>query len=187
MIFKSSWNVFKDNLVAYIIGTLIAVFGSIFVVTAAPLWYGLTYMAVRGLQGEKVEINDVFEGFNHFVKSWVFVIILIVIITIGYLLLILPGIVLSILTVYAFPLLVIKDYGPMDAIKESIDISKESFVDTLVLVIILAVISSIGGAIYIGFVVTGPITLLVLTAVVLSLPGMERTYTAEFTEVSDTE
>lgn len=72
-IMTDSWNIFKNNIVAYIIGALIAVIGSIFIITIAPLFYGLTYMAVRGIKGETVEINDVFEGFNNFIRSWVFV------------------------------------------------------------------------------------------------------------------
>jgi hypothetical protein len=61
---KDSWEIFKNNLVAYIIGALITIFGSIIVITSAPLAYGLTYMAVKGARGETVEIGDVFLDSN---------------------------------------------------------------------------------------------------------------------------
>ncbi|MCM1986388.1 glycerophosphoryl diester phosphodiesterase membrane domain-containing protein [Methanococcoides seepicolus] len=184
-IFSRSWNAFKDNVAAFIVATIIVVFGSIFIVTIAPLFYGLTYMAVKGLRGEKVEINDVFEGFNRFVKSWVLLLVSVILIGIGYMLLILPGLILSILLIYSFPLLVIKDYGAMDAIKESIDISKQNFVDSLVLFIIVAIISAIGGITYIVSLVTIPIITLALVAATVSYVGTEGNYTAEYTDVSD--
>jgi len=184
-IFSRSWNAFKGNVAAFIVATIIVVFGSIFIVTIAPLFYGLTYMAVKGLRGEKVEINDVFEGFNRFVKSWVLLLVSVILIGIGYMLLILPGIILSILLIYSFPLLVIKDYGAMDAIKESIDISKQNFVDSLVLFIIVAIISTIGGVTYLGTFVTTPIITLALVAAAESYLGTEGNYTAEYTDVSD--
>ncbi|ABE52171.1 glycerophosphoryl diester phosphodiesterase membrane domain-containing protein [Methanococcoides burtonii] len=184
-IFSRSWNAFKDNVAAFIVATIIVVFGSIFIVTIAPLFYGLTYMAVKGLRGEKVEINDVFEGFNRFVKSWVLLLVSVILIGIGYMLLVLPGLILSILLIYSFPLLVIKDYGAMDAIKESIDISKPNFVDSLVLFIIVAIISAIGGITYIVSLVTIPIITLALVAAAESYLGSEDNYTAEYTDVSD--
>ena len=163
VLLKDSWNIFKDNIVAYIIGTLIVILGSIFIVTIAPLFYGLAYMAVRGVKGEKVEINDVFEGFNHFVKSWIFLIVAGVLLFIGYLLLLIPGIILSILLIYALPLLVIRDYSAIDAIKESINLAKANFTETIVLFIIAMVLSSIGGLIRIGAVLTTPFIMIFYT------------------------
>ncbi|NPE28574.1 glycerophosphodiester phosphodiesterase [Methanococcoides sp. SA1] len=184
-IFSRSWTAFKDNVAAFIIATIIVIFGSIFVVTIAPLLYGLTYMAMKGLRGEKVEINDVFKGFDRFVKSWVLLLVSIILINIGFMLLILPGMILSILLIYSLPLLVIKDYGAMDAIKESIEISKQNFVDSLVLLIIVAIISAIGGITYIGSLVTTPIITLALVAAVNTYVGNEGIEIAEYTDVSD--
>ncbi|WP_135604959.1 YciC family protein [Methanococcoides sp. NM1] len=186
-IFKRSWDVFKENIAAYVVATLIAFIGSIFIVTIAPLFYGLAYMAVKGMGGEKVEINDLFEGFNNFVKSWVFFILFAIIVGIGFMFLVLPGIVLSILMIYALPLLVIRGYGVMDSIKESIEISKNNFVDTLVLAIILWVISAIGGMTYVGSLLTTPFYFLALVAALEAQMGAEGSYTAEYTEVSDVE
>ena len=170
-ILTNSWNIFKNNIVAYIIGALITIIGSIFIITIAPLFYGLTYMAVRGIKGETVEINDVFEGFNHFIRSWVFVIAAGILLTIGYIFLIIPGIILSILLIYALPLLVLRDYGGIDAIKESINLGKENFADTLVLFVIIFVLKAIGGAIPPAFVLIAPYTIICYTLAASSLIG----------------
>lgn len=38
-VFKKSWGLFSKDYVALILGTLIAIVGSVFVVTIAPLFY----------------------------------------------------------------------------------------------------------------------------------------------------
>lgn len=77
---EKSWDVFKNNAVAYIVGLLIAAIGSCFTfgILSAPLWYGFGYMAIKGSRGEKVEIGDVFYGlrtFREFIRSWVYCIV----------------------------------------------------------------------------------------------------------------
>ncbi|MEA1985551.1 MAG: glycerophosphodiester phosphodiesterase [Euryarchaeota archaeon] len=186
-IFSETWQVFKENFVAYIVGTLITALGSIFIVTIAPLMYGLTYMAVKGVRGEKVEINDVFEGFNHFINSWVFVLVAGILLFIGYLLLVIPGIILSILLLYAFPLMVLKGYGGIDAIQGSIGLSKENFVDTLILSVILWVINAIGGSLYLGSLITVPIALIAAVVATNALGKEEYTYVADYEDISDTD
>lgn len=171
VLLKDSWDIFKNNIVAYIIGTLVAILGSFFIVTIAPLFYGLAYMAMRGVKGEKVEINDVFEGFNHFVQSWIFMIVSVVLIFIGVMLLVVPGIILLILLIYALPLLVIRDYGAIDAIKESINIAKANFTETIFIFLVAMVISLIGGSIRIGAILTTPFIMIFYTLGAYGLIG----------------
>ncbi|MFP4655297.1 MAG: glycerophosphodiester phosphodiesterase [Methanohalobium sp.] len=140
-----------------------AVIGSILIVAIAPLFYGLTYMTFKGIKGEKVEINDIFEGFHHFVRSWIFAIIAGVLLFVGYIAFVIPGIILSILLIYALPLLVIKGYGGIDAIRESINYSRENPADTLVLFVIGVFISFAGGAIPFGFILSLPYTTILYT------------------------
>lgn len=79
---KKSLDVFMANIVAYIVGILIACIGSCLFITMPPLMYGLYYMGVKGSRGDKVEIKDVFAGFKSvsvFIRSWIFFIIPLVI------------------------------------------------------------------------------------------------------------
>ena len=71
---KKAFDTFVQNIVAYIVGVLIAIIGSIFIITIAPLFYGLYYMAIKGARGEQVEIKDVFYGFSSIgviIRSWI--------------------------------------------------------------------------------------------------------------------
>jgi len=71
---KKAFDGFVANIVAYIVGALIVAIGSIFIITAAPLVYGLYTMVLKGMRGEKVEIKDVLYGFSSgsiFIRSWI--------------------------------------------------------------------------------------------------------------------
>jgi len=170
---KDSWEIFQKNMVAYIVGALITIFGSIIVITSAPLAYGLTYMAAKGARGETVEIADVFAGFkpDKFIQSWILFLIIMIPIFIGFLLLVIPGmiigIVFSVIFLYALPLMVIKDLGAVDALKESLEIAKANLQDTVILVVIVMILNAIGSAIWIGTILTMPFSMLLL---VLALP-----------------
>jgi membrane-anchored glycerophosphoryl diester phosphodiesterase (GDPDase) len=173
---KNTWYVFRDNFVALVVGSIVAVIGSILIVTIAPLFYGLTYMALKGVKGEKVEINDVFEGFHHFVKSWIFAIITGVLLFVGYMAFVIPGVILSILLVYALPLLVIKDYNSIDAIRESISFSRENLADTLVIFVVGVFINFVGGAITFGFIFSLPFATILYTKAANNLVKEHETY-----------
>ena len=71
---KKAFDTFVENIVAYIVGFLIVCIGMMFVVTIAPLAYGMYSMVLKGGRGEKVEIKDVFCGFSSvdiFIRSWI--------------------------------------------------------------------------------------------------------------------
>ncbi|MDR0767518.1 MAG: hypothetical protein LBE57_03620 [Methanosarcinales archaeon] len=91
---KKGWEAFTGNAVAFIVGFLIALIGSILIVTIAPLFYGFYYMAVKASRGEKLAIKDVFYGFKSFglfIRAWIYFIVV-------FLLAIIIGIITSILT-----------------------------------------------------------------------------------------
>ncbi len=153
---------------------MIAVVGSILIVTIAPLVYGFTYMAVKGARGEMVEINDVFEGFkkDNFIRSWTFMLIYLVVAAIlGQISSILSTLV-AILVMFTMPLLVIKGYGGIEGIIESIEIIKKVPVESIIVYVIILVLNMIGAFLLgIGVLITGPITAVFLANATFELAG----------------
>jgi membrane-anchored glycerophosphoryl diester phosphodiesterase (GDPDase) len=157
---KDSWNSLKENIVTYIVALLIAAVGSILIVTIAPLAYGVGYMAVKGARKEAVEINDVFVGFKseNFLRSWIYLIMYAVVIAVANSIHSIVGTVVGILFIFALPLLVIRGYGGVDALKESFELVKDNLFESLIIYVITLVLIVIGVLLLgIGVLITAPL------------------------------
>lgn len=183
---KSAWNFQKDNIVTYAIALLIAAIGSILIVTIAPLAYGFTYLTVKGARKEPVEINDVFEGFRNgnFIRSWIYMLIYIVVLAIAGEIHSILSTIVGIVFIFGLPLLVIKGYSGVDAVKGTFELVKENPVEAIILYVIMAVLYVIGAiALLIGLLITAPLAQIFLAGATLELAGETHqsasVYTAE--------
>ncbi len=171
---KSAWNFQKDNIVTYAVGALIAFIGSILIVTVAPLAYGFTYMAVKGARNEPVEINDVFQGFKdgNFIQSWIYMIIYLVVLGIAGQIHSILSTIVGIVFIFGLPLLVIKGYDGIDAVKETFEIVKENPVEAIIIYVIIAVLNVIGAiALLIGLLITAPLSQIFLAGATMDIAG----------------
>jgi len=159
-IVKECYNIFKKRYVAFIVGTVIALIGMIFIITIPPLIFGIYFMCVKSIKGEEIQISDVFKGFDYFITSWVLVIVAFLAIVVGLIFLIIPGLLLMVLFQYAIPVAILENRGAISSLKRSYAIGKENFTFSLVLWILMAVISSVGELITIGVLITIPFTAL---------------------------
>ena len=160
--FKKSFQLFKNDFVTLIIGTAIALFLMIFIITIPPLVFGIYYLCAQLVRGKKIRISDIFKGFNYFFTSWGLIIVAFFAVIIGLILLVIPGILLMILFQYAIAVAIIENKGAISSLKRSFAIGKDNFSFTLVLWILITVISSIGGVTRIGILLTIPFTSLCL-------------------------
>ncbi len=155
---KKGFNLFKEQYVVLIIGTLIALVGMVLIITIPPLVFGIYYMCTQIVKGEKVEISDVFKGFNYFFTSWGLFIVGFLAVAAGLALLVIPGLILMVLFQYAIALAILENQGAISSLKRSYAIGKENFSFSLVLLILLSVISAVGSFTRIGVLVTIPFT-----------------------------
>lgn len=186
---KKGVDAFVSNVVAYIVGFLIMIIGSILIVTIAPLFYGMYYMILKGTRGEKVEIKDIFYGFKSvsmFIRSWIGIIVYVLaIFIVAFVILFIGGLVgaatgsasitllfsliamiaMLILEIFLYFTLYIYVMTPSEnivyAIKESAAIGKANILTVLITIIISGILAFIGGLVFgILALVTGPIAML---------------------------
>lgn len=157
---KLGWDTFAKNAVAMIVGFLLfaLISGISLGICAGPMMIGFNKMCLRAGRGETVAIGDVFEGFQRFVPSLVLVLIMVVLLAIGFMLLIIPGLVLMFMFFFApWIMAADDDIGAIDALKASVEMFKQDVGGTLVFVLVNVIISSIGGFVPFGSLLTGPV------------------------------
>ncbi|MFO7786084.1 MAG: hypothetical protein ACQET7_09850 [Thermodesulfobacteriota bacterium] len=112
-------------------------------------------------EGREPRVQDVFSQMRLFLPLFLLGLVIMVVIMIGFMLLVLPGILASVAAafflLYVLPLMTDKGMGVMEAVKESFRMSTEkSIVDQLVIVVIYLGLSAIGGSVFIGWLFTQP-------------------------------
>ena len=157
-IITKSYNLFKKQYVALILGTLIGLLGMVFIITIPPLFFGIYFMCINAVKGKKVEIFDVFNGFDYFFTSWILFIIAFLAVSIGLALLVIPGLLLMVLFQYAVAFAILEKNGAISSLERSYAIAKKNFAFSVVLFILIVVINSIGGLVRIGVLIALPFT-----------------------------
>lgn len=147
------WALVRDNMAvlvgATVLGWLVTV-GLAFVpilgwIVGFVLLGGLDFMYVRRIRGEAVQVGDVFAGFNlAFVNLAMAGLVKWLLISLGFLLCILPGIYLGVGYVFALPLVIDKKMEFWTAMEVSRRVVHEHWWSTFALVIVLALIAFAG-------------------------------------------
>ena len=113
---------------------------------AGPIEFGVIYFMIRVVRGENAEVKDIFEPFNNYGNVLLAMILLAVIVVVGFIVLIIPGIIFCIRLYYAPYILVDKRTGAFEAIRESWLITRGHFW-RIFLMALMAIPIVIGGLI----------------------------------------
>jgi uncharacterized membrane protein len=161
-IFSKSWGVFKDNM-GFVLGVLVvqilivmvsAVIPILPLLISGPLQAGIYLLLVRLVRDEDVALQDMFEGFKEFGRTlgvyWLYSLVVMV----GLILLVVPGVVLAIGLMPAMFLVLDANYGVSDTLQESWEMTRGHKMSLLVLylaimgVVILGVLVFVVGAVF---------------------------------------
>jgi len=166
---EDAWRLFVKDIGALILGVLVAVVLSIVSIgiLAGPLLGGVFKMVSRRVrEGRPAEIGDVFAGFDRFWTLFAAFWVLGIIVAIGYLFLIIPGLLLSAIWLYVFLFIVDRDMS----LGEAMSASRELVMRTglwlhVAVVLLIGIVSAIVGHITgIGFLLTYPLSVTFVAA-----------------------
>ncbi len=164
-IFAKGWQTFIQDAVLYILAfVILAVLSTItFGILSGPLMVGFINVVKKRLSGEEASPGDVFSGFSSFFGALFTLLIIAIGVAIGTFFLIIPGLAVAWVTMFAFHCIAYRDDGIGGALNGSYNVIREHAATTLVLFIIVAIINAVGGVIVVGCLLTGPFAMVTLT------------------------
>jgi hypothetical protein len=168
-----AWNMTLKHIVSLIIITLVMLGTSIISLgILAPVTMAGYMQSILTLirNGREPKIQDLFSQMRLFLPLFVFSILAFLAITIGFMLFLLPGLLIalaiSFCCIYMIPLMTDGNLGIIDAIKQSYRMATTGpIADNVVVVIIFWIITMIGSSVFIGFLFTQPLATLFLMSV----------------------
>jgi uncharacterized membrane protein len=157
------WELFKNNMGVFVGGSVLA-----WLVACVPIigWFlgfvlvaSVDYMFLRRIRGEEVQIGDVFAGFNlAFLNLVMAGIVKTVLVSVGFILCVLPGVYLGVGYVFALPLVLDKKMEFWPAMEVSRRVVHKHWWSVFALVIVLAIVAFVGVFLCIvGLVITVPL------------------------------
>ena len=180
---EKSWKSFTEFLPALLINTLVLLVVSIFSlgILAPVCTAGYTQSLLQTIRDKrKPEVGDLFSHMNLFFPLLAFFIVAGIILFIGLLVLVLPGIIaglaLYFFCLYLIPLMTDKNMGLIEAVKESSRMAMEDPITGHVAVVAIYIgITAIGQVVPLGIIFTMPIATLFLLYTFEEKCGAEET------------
>jgi len=162
---SEAWNLFTSDFVLWILGGLVLAVVSVVSLGLlfGPMIVGFVQLVEKRRRNEPASVTDIFEGFSHFGASLIAFILISVGVFVGSLLLVLPGLLFGLVMAFTFHAIAIDDQDAMGGMGRSFSLIKENPALAAVFLVIMLVLSGIGGAVVFGTLLTLPFTLVLMT------------------------
>lgn len=151
-VFGRAWDIFRENMglvfgivAVQILVLMAAAFIPILpLIIGGPLQCGAYYAILKIVRGEEVEVKNVFDGFQEFGRTlgvyWAYALV----VGVGLLLLLIPGLILGLGLWPAFFLVMDERYGIGDTLQEAWEMTKGHKWSLLVIYIAIAALMLVG-------------------------------------------
>jgi len=160
-----AWNLFREDFVLYIIAGLVVIVTAVVSLglLAGPLTVGFIKLVEKRRRGEECIATDVFDGFSQFGVSLIASILIGIGVFVGLLLFVLPGLIFGLAMAFTFPAIAIDNETATGGMAKSLAIITENLALSAVFLVIMLVLSGIGGAVVFGTLLTMPFSLILIT------------------------
>jgi uncharacterized membrane protein len=162
---KRSWALFTEKPLEHIVAALIVmVLGTVTLgILLGPLAVGHIRMVDKQTRGEAPRIEDVFSGFSSFGAALLAGIIFAVAVTVGMLLLVVPGLFVIAAWSYAFWFIALKGSSATDSLGEAWNLLKTQAGSVIVVLVLLAVVNAVAGSIVFATLLSAPLSVIFCT------------------------
>ena len=144
-------------------------------ILSGPLSVGIFYVIFNKMRGGEINIGDISKGFNFFVAAVLADILITVFVSIGFFFLIIPGIVISALYMFAFPLILEKNMDFWEAMETSRKVVTKNIFELSVFMLVLYIFMIIGVLLlFVGFLVALPIVFTAIALAYRDIFGLEE-------------
>lgn len=149
----------KDPLTHIVATLLVAIIGNVsFGLLAGPMIVGYMRLVKIEDEGGKASIGDVFKGFDDFVPALLAVLVGGIVVGLGFMLCVIPGVLIMALVPTAAYLVAVGEKDGITALKRAWETVKENLVGSCLCALVLTIIGSLGAILCgIGIVITMPI------------------------------
>lgn len=146
------------------------------IIFSGPLTVGFFYIIFQKIRGNPINIGDIAKGFNFFVAALLADILITVFVVVGFCFLIIPGIVISALYMFAFPLIIEKKMDFWQAMETSRKIIQKNIFEYSAFMLLLYVLLLLGILmLLVGFVVALPLTFVAIALAYRDMVGLDGT------------
>lgn len=144
-------------------------------ILSGPLTVGFFYIIFNRIRGNPIKIDDIAKGFDFFLAAILADLLISAFTMIGFTFLIIPGIVISALYMFAFPLIIEKKMNFWEAMETSRKVVMKNIFELSIFMLILYVFLFMGMLLLlVGLIVAVPFVLAAIAFAYIDLIGLEQ-------------
>lgn len=160
---SGAWEIFKNNAITHVVCTfLVMAVSSISAgLLAGPMIVGYMRMIEREARGEAVQIGDIFRGFDDFVPGFVAGLISSLVVSLGFMLCFIPGLLIMALPPVALYLVARGERDGVAAFNQAWSLVTKNLGSAFVATLVLGIVGSLGFLICgVGALLTLPLSMI---------------------------